>query len=58
MAQRSIQPDLARERTKASFDTENLTNFLYGGKEKVKRKRHLGLHGLGYDNFTLDFPRS
>ena len=40
-ASQLVNPDLANERLKATFDTEELTNFLYGGHEKTKRKRYL-----------------
>lgn len=36
-----INPDLARERRRATFDPEQLTCFLYGGPEAVRRKRYL-----------------
>ena len=37
-----INPDLARERGKASFDTRELTHLLYGGRERTERKKFLG----------------
>ena len=37
-----INPDLARERGKASFDTRELTYLLYGGRERTERKKFLG----------------
>ena len=37
-----INPDLARERGKASFDTTELTYLLHGGREKTERKKFLG----------------
>ena len=40
-ASQLVNPDLANERLKATFDTEELTNFLYDGHEKTKRKRYL-----------------
>ncbi|RUS75013.1 hypothetical protein EGW08_017236, partial [Elysia chlorotica] len=36
-----VNPDLARARAQATFDPLQLTNYLYGGPEKVKRKRFL-----------------
>ena len=39
---RKINPDLAKERGKASFDTTELTDLLYGGRQKTERKRFLG----------------
>ena len=36
-------PDLAREREKASFNPTELTYLLYGGREKTERKRFLGI---------------
>ncbi|XP_058950187.2 peroxisomal acyl-coenzyme A oxidase 1-like [Pocillopora verrucosa] len=36
-----INPDLARERGKASFDTRELTYLLYGGRERTERKKFL-----------------
>ncbi|XP_022795234.1 peroxisomal acyl-coenzyme A oxidase 1-like [Stylophora pistillata] len=38
-----INPDLARERGKASFDTTELTYLLHGGREKTERKKFLEL---------------
>ncbi|XP_035686484.1 peroxisomal acyl-coenzyme A oxidase 1-like [Branchiostoma floridae] len=36
-----VNPDLARERSRVSFDVEKLTNVLYGGPDGVKRKRRI-----------------
>ncbi|EDO36279.1 predicted protein [Nematostella vectensis] len=36
-----MNPDIARERSKASFDIQELTYFLDGGKEKTSRRRYL-----------------
>ncbi|XP_076456618.1 peroxisomal acyl-coenzyme A oxidase 1-like [Babylonia areolata] len=36
-----VNPDLAKERCNATFDPEELTNFMYGGAETTKRKRYL-----------------
>lgn len=41
-----MNPDLARERSKASFNVEELTNLLDGGKDKTERRRYLGEHKL------------
>ena len=37
-----VNPDLAREREKASFNPVELTFLLYGGRERTERKRYLG----------------
>ena len=37
-----VNPDIAREREKASFNPTELTYLLYGGREKTERKRYLG----------------
>ncbi|KAK7502899.1 hypothetical protein BaRGS_00005848 [Batillaria attramentaria] len=37
----SVNPDLAKERQKSTFNNEELTYFLYGGPENTKRKRYL-----------------
>ena len=37
-----VNPDLAKERAKASFDTTELTYLLHGGQQKTERKRFLG----------------
>ena len=37
-----VNPDLAKERAKASFDTTELIYFLHGGQQKTERKRLLG----------------
>ena len=37
-----VNPDLAKERKKASFNLTELTYLLYGGKHKTERKRFLG----------------
>ena len=37
-----MNPDLANERGKASFNTTELTYLLYGGRQKTERKRFLG----------------
>ncbi|GFS19855.1 peroxisomal acyl-coenzyme A oxidase 1 [Elysia marginata] len=36
-----VNPDLASVRAQATFDPLELTHYLYGGPEKVKRKRYL-----------------
>ena len=42
MAERpTVNPDLSKERQSATFDAEQLTNFLYDGPDKTKRKRYL-----------------
>lgn len=41
-----MNPDIARERSKASFKVEELTNILDGGKEKTHRRRYLGKTSL------------
>ncbi|KAK3088150.1 hypothetical protein FSP39_015398 [Pinctada imbricata] len=41
MATGGVNADLAKERERATFDSEQLTNFLYRGPEKVRRKRYL-----------------
>lgn len=38
-----VNPELARERGKTSFNVEGLTSILYDGPEKLKRKRYLGM---------------
>ncbi|XP_060068142.1 peroxisomal acyl-coenzyme A oxidase 1-like [Ylistrum balloti] len=38
---RNVNPDLAKERSKATFDVEELTYALYLGKEMTERKRYL-----------------
>lgn len=43
-----VNPDLARERKKASFNPIELTYYLHGGREKTERKRYLGKI---YNNF-------
>lgn len=35
--------ELKEERDKVPFDVEELTNWFYGGAEKVKEKRFLGI---------------
>ena len=37
-----VNPDLAQEREKASFNPTELTHLIYGGREKTERKRYLG----------------
>ncbi|XP_069105910.1 peroxisomal acyl-coenzyme A oxidase 1-like [Argopecten irradians] len=37
----TVNPDLAKEREKATFDVEKLTNFIDGGVQATKRKRYL-----------------
>ncbi|OWF50076.1 peroxisomal acyl-coenzyme A oxidase 1-like [Mizuhopecten yessoensis] len=37
----AVNPDLERERKRATFDRETLTNFLYGGAQKKQRRRYL-----------------
>ncbi|XP_033726863.1 peroxisomal acyl-coenzyme A oxidase 1-like [Pecten maximus] len=37
----AMNPDLAKERRNARFHVEDLTNFIYHGPERVKRKRYI-----------------
>ena len=37
-----VNPDLAQEREKASFNPTELTYLIYDGREKTERKRYLG----------------
>lgn len=37
-----VNPDLAREREKSSFNPTELTYLIYDGREKTERKRYLG----------------
>ena len=37
----TVHPDLVKERQRATFDPEQLTNFIYNGPERTKRKRYL-----------------
>ncbi|OPL21197.1 peroxisomal x3 acyl-coenzyme a oxidase 1-like isoform, partial [Mytilus galloprovincialis] len=36
-----VNTDLLKERSTATFDAERLTEFIYKGPEKVKRKRQI-----------------
>jgi hypothetical protein len=38
----AVNPDLARERKAATFDVNELSDFLYFGKEKNARRKQLG----------------
>ena len=38
---RAVNQDLLNERSKATFDVEKLTEYIYNGPERVKRKRHI-----------------
>ncbi|KAI8497361.1 Peroxisomal acyl-coenzyme A oxidase 1 [Branchiostoma belcheri] len=46
-----MNPDLQKERESASFDPEKITNFLYGGPEKLRRKRELESLALNDPDF-------
>ncbi|KAL4217914.1 Peroxisomal acyl-coenzyme A oxidase 1 [Mactra antiquata] len=37
----SVNPDLLKERKSATFDVEKLTELLYNGKDKLRRRRYL-----------------
>jgi hypothetical protein len=39
-----VNSDLARERRNATFDVEKLTNVIYRGPEKVRRRRYLRMY--------------
>jgi len=41
MASSKVNSDLAKERRKATFETEQLTYIIYRGAEKTKRKRYI-----------------
>lgn len=45
----NVNPDLARERQKATFNVEELSAVLYGGQQKLQRKRYL-------ENIVLQDP--
>ncbi|XP_066268563.1 peroxisomal acyl-coenzyme A oxidase 1-like isoform X1 [Branchiostoma lanceolatum] len=53
-----MNPDLRKERENASFDPEKITTFLWGGKERVQRKRELeflALNDPDYQHEDLNF---
>ncbi|XP_052764216.1 peroxisomal acyl-coenzyme A oxidase 1-like isoform X2 [Mya arenaria] len=54
-SQTSVNPDLAKERKTASFDRENLTEVIYGGKESVRRRRYLQNLAI-QDRYLQSFP--
>ena len=37
----AMNPDLAQERGRATFDPEQVTNLLYRGPENVRKRRYL-----------------
>ena len=37
-----MNPDIAKERSKASFDVSELIHLLDGGEERTKRRKYLG----------------
>jgi hypothetical protein len=37
-----VNPDIQEERKRVQFNVEEFTNWFYGGKENVDRKRSLG----------------
>ncbi|OWF46410.1 peroxisomal acyl-coenzyme A oxidase 1-like [Mizuhopecten yessoensis] len=37
----TVNPDIAKERRNAGFHVENLTNFIYHGPERVRRRRYM-----------------
>ncbi|XP_053381781.1 peroxisomal acyl-coenzyme A oxidase 1-like [Mercenaria mercenaria] len=37
----AVNPDIQKERQSATFDTEKLTEVVYGGKKMVRRRRYL-----------------
>lgn len=48
-----VNPDLAKERLRATFDPEQLTYFLYNGVNNTKRKRYLREFNVPYRVFNL-----
>ncbi|XP_035658832.1 peroxisomal acyl-coenzyme A oxidase 1-like isoform X2 [Branchiostoma floridae] len=54
----TVNPDLRKERENASFVPEKITNFLYGGPERVQKKRELAslaLNDPDYHHEDLNF---
>ncbi|CAH1225068.1 ACOX1 [Branchiostoma lanceolatum] len=47
-----VNPDLVRERSRASFDTGKLTAVLYGGPDEVTRKRRIEALALKDPDYT------
>ena len=41
-SQMKVHPDLVKERNRASFDRERLTNIFDGGAKVTKRRREIG----------------
>lgn len=39
---KTVNPDIAKERQNASFSSEKIAEWLYGGADKLKTKRELG----------------
>ena len=42
-ASKEVNKDLKEERDKIKFNVEEFTNWFYGGAEKVKEKRYMGI---------------
>ncbi|XP_035685691.1 peroxisomal acyl-coenzyme A oxidase 1-like [Branchiostoma floridae] len=51
-----VNPDLAKERQNASFNTQELTNLLYGGAEKVRRRRYIESLAISDPAYSSDDP--
>lgn len=39
---KEVNPYLAKERAKCTFDVEEFTNFFDGGKENTEKRRRIG----------------
>lgn len=53
----AVNQDLLNERSKATFDVEKLTEYIYNGPERVKRKRHIQ-NLVKQDKFLQSFKPS
>ncbi|XP_053382348.1 peroxisomal acyl-coenzyme A oxidase 1-like [Mercenaria mercenaria] len=51
----AVNPDIQKERQSATFDTEKLTEVVYGGKKMVRRRRYLQ-NIIFEDKYLNSFP--
>ena len=54
-ATEGVNSDLVKERQNATFDVDELSNFIYRGPDKVKRRKYLRKSIIANFDLSIDF---
>ena len=54
-ATEGVNSDLVKERQNATFDVDELSNFIYRGPDRVKRRKYLRKSIIANFDLSIDF---